>query len=419
MGFDASSLATADEALSKGVSREVVAFATLLTKRIPRRAPDYAKPLARFAVFAYLLGFAIDLNINVLLLLLAGGSIAAVWLNSGKAARPPRSPIVHLVALFLLVAALSILLSEDIGRSLRLSAPLVPAILLFFLIHEYFDDASDLRHLYACLTLVALGLAIALLSTAMTAGEWYPAGWIAALGSPILIVPNDTTFLAIIAPLALALVYHQPRSRTGAAASLVLTLMACTVAVYGSRGATLTFLVGTACTAAALSLKRYLLAIAGIFAVVAVFAYLFDLPLLSKFSQILSDGRLSHWASAWMLFLEAPLLGHGLHTFIDTSLHPQGVTWVHNLYLQTLAEQGIVGLLTLGLVLTYALVMTWKSLRTRARDQRALGAGAFGALVGFCVASVFELALLREWVTIALFVLLAVVARVPSLTAED
>jgi hypothetical protein len=252
MGSDAPSLATADKSLNKGVSSEVRAFASLLIKRVPRRTSDYAKPLARFVVFAYLIGFAIDLNINALLILLAGCSIAAVWLNSGKTARPPRSPIVYLVALFLLVAGLSILLSEDVARSLRLSAPLLPAVLLFFLTHEFFDDAGDLRHLYACLTLVAFGLAVALLWTALTAGEWYPAGWIAALGSPILIVPNDITFLAIIAPLALALVYQQPRSLIGALALLALALTACTLTMYGSRGATLTFFVATACTAVAL-----------------------------------------------------------------------------------------------------------------------------------------------------------------------
>ena len=40
-----------------------------------------------------------------------------------------------------------------------------------------------------------------------------------------------------------------------------------------------------------------------------------------------------------------------------------------------------------------------------------LGAGAFGALGGFCLAGVFELSLLRLWVVLLLFTLLGVIAH--------
>ena len=48
------------------------------------------------------------------------------------------------------------------------------------------------------------------------------------VGSPILIVPNDVAFLAVIAPLSLALVYLQPRS---AVAILALTSMVLSLCV--------------------------------------------------------------------------------------------------------------------------------------------------------------------------------------------
>jgi O-antigen ligase len=161
-------------------------------------------------------------------------------------------------------------------------------------------------------------------------------------------------------------------------------------------------------------LKRYLLALPGALAALLLTAFLFDLPLLSKFAHIANDGRLYHWATAWALFVEAPLLGHGLHTFFDTSVHPQGIAWAHNLYLQTLAEQGILGLLALVLLLSSAAVAAWNAQRSPIRDQHTLAAGALGALVGFCAASVVELTLLPEWVVLVMFVVLAVVARIPS-----
>jgi hypothetical protein len=414
MGSEAPSFRANPRALNKGASGKFVANVSPLRKFGPKRSSKYAKSVARLAVFAYILGFGIDLNVNALLILLACCSVTAVWLSAGEDTHPHRSPIFYLVALFVAVAGLSIVLSEDVARSLRLSAPLFPAVLLFFLIHEYFDDARDLRDLYVCFTIVALGLASVLLWTALTAPEWDRRSWMSEAGSPILIVANDITFLAIVAPFALGVVYQKPHSTVGTVAALALALSFCAGALYDSRGATLTFIAGTACTAAVLRFRSYLVALLLAFAVLISVAFLFESPLLSKFSHIANDGRLSHWATAWSLFLEAPLLGHGLHTYIDTSLHPQGVAWAHSLYFQTLAEQGVVGLLALLLLLSYGTVAAWKSARSPVSEQRILAAGAFGALAGFCLASLVELTLLREWVVLAMFVLLGVVARVKS-----
>ena len=148
--------------------------------------------------------------------------------------------------------------------------------------------------------------------------------------------------------------------------------------------------------------------------------YLLDLPLSAKFSETGLDadagsqGRLRLWTFAWAMFMDAPLLGQGLHTFAD-----ERIPWAHSLYLQSLAEQGIVGLLALLLLLSYATLAAWKAARSPIRAQRTLAAAALGVLVGFCLASLFELTLLREWVVTALFIQMAVVARVSSVTRED
>jgi hypothetical protein len=164
----------------------------------------HARLIAQAGVYAYIMGFAASMNVNALLLLLAGCSIAAAWLSAGEEVRLTRSPIVYFVVLFLTVAGLTIVHSENVSRSFRLSAPMVPAVLLFFLIHQYFRYANDLRNLYVCLTLVALGLATALLWPVVTSHDWNRGLWLAAVGSPILLVPNDLTLLAVIGPLTLA-----------------------------------------------------------------------------------------------------------------------------------------------------------------------------------------------------------------------
>ena len=205
--------------------------------------------------------------------------------------------------------------------------------MLFFLVYEYFDRAKDLRYLYICLSGVALGLASMLLWTALGNTGLRASSWIAMVGSPILIVPNDVAFLAVIAPLSLALVYLQPRSAVAALACVSITLSLCVATVYLSRTAMLTFLAATICTAAVLRAGRYVFVVLVGIVLAAGIDFLDGHTLLGKFLHEgfhPGSGRLDLWAAAWAMFLDAPLFGHGLHTYDDGA----GIRWAHNLYLQ-------------------------------------------------------------------------------------
>ena len=102
---------------------------------------------------------------------------------------------------FLAETAVSTLLSVDIGRSLRLGMQLLPAVLLFFLVTEHFDGPRDIRLLYLTFSMLGIVLASRMLWVA-----WHANGTInlrvTRLGIPLLVDPNDLTFLAIIAPLS-------------------------------------------------------------------------------------------------------------------------------------------------------------------------------------------------------------------------
>ena len=393
------------------VAKAADLFGVVRGKSVSRRW--LGKLIAQLAVFSYLLSLLLDWNGNFPLLLLASCTFVSALLGVGDGERDYRSKLIYSLSSFLLSLGLSVAFSNDMTRSVVLSVPLLPAIMLFFLIYEYFDRARDLRYLYVCFSIVALGLASALLWTALTNTELRPAGWIAMVGSPILIVPNDVAFLAVIAPLSLALVYLQPRSAVAILALTSMILSLCVAMMYLSRTATAAFLVSVLCTIAALRSGRYVFVV--LIGVVSVAGIDFlDRPsLLGKFLSHgfhPGSGRLDGWAAAWAMFVDAPLFGHGLHTYDNGA----GIRWAHNLYLQTLAEQGIVGLLALLLLLSYATLAAWKAARSPVREQRILAAGALGALVGFCAASVVELTLLREWVVLMLFLLVALAARIPS-----
>ena len=85
--------------------------------------------------------------------------------------------------------------------------------------------------------------------------------------------------------------------------------------------------------------------------------------------------------------------------------------WPHNLYLETLAQQGLVGIGCLLLLLGAGLTTAVKTFRRAAVDERRVSAAALAGLLGFCVAAFVELTLLRLWVVVMLFVYSGVIAN--------
>ena len=336
------------------------------------------------------------------------------------------TPLVLPVMLFLIATALSILTSADLGRSLRLSLPLLPAVLLFLLIASYFDGIRDTRLLYFAFSVVGLGLAIMLLRVAWTNGRAEPESWVAAVGSPILVVKNDVTFLAVLAPLSLALVLRKFRSVIGVTAALSILLSTLVVGFYQSRVAMLTMVASIACTAGFLRPRLgWVLGLTSLTVVLLVDALL-GFPLVTKFVlRWDGSGRIPLWLAAAAMFVDAPLLGHGPHTFVlfymsylqnlnlPTWLFTESrlVPWAHNLYLEVLAEQGIVGLAALGYLLARGLSQAWRIQRTANSEARIFAAAALGGLLGICLAGMIELSLLRHWVVVTIFVFLGVIAK--------
>ena len=369
----------------------------------------------------YLLGFVLPFgwNIPVVALALSGACVAAF---SRKAGPADRFPMALPVLLFLIAAGIAIVASEDLGRNLRLSAPLIPAVLLFVLIAGHFDGTRHTRLLYITFSVVGLGLAGEVLWNAWQHGWAIPydwQGWISDVHSPILVVPNDTVFLAVIAPLSVVLLFSETSVEVRVLAVISILLGICAVCVMQSRVAMMTMVASL--TLAVLLLRPRLALPFGL--VVAAATLLVDgalgFPLLAKFSQLwesgrLWDARLPIWSAAWAAFLSSPVLGHGLHTFAYTSVDSINTRWAHNLYLETLAEQGILGMIALGFLLYSALAAARHIRCVSDATTQVFGCGALAAVAGFCFAGFIELSFLRGWVVIVLFVLLGVISQLTS-----
>ena len=393
------------------------------------RLPD-APMLALLGVCIYLVGFAFPIPWQLPLLLFVALAVLAVLSEGATKRRPAPRILTIAVAIFLLATVASVLGSRDPSRSLALSAAWVPGALLFVVIGERIRLLDHVRILFVAMVAVALLLSIWLLVATGVYGT-NPHEWLQGQGIPVLVVPNDCNFLALLTPLALVLVLEKPRSPQAILGILAIVAVALVIAVFTSRGAALTM--GVSLVAAA-GLARPRLA----WAVVAVLLVGFlvvdgvmGFALTSKFTRVV-DSRISLWLMAWEMFLHAPWLGQGPATFRVlyplyleivpfpdwVVMDPWGgpVPWAHNLYLELLAERGVVGFVAFSGMIAAGLTVSGRLLRRHGAGPISWwAAGATASLLGFLFSGLYETSLVRIWAVVLLLSLLGILASLSVL----
>jgi len=217
--------------------------------------------------------------------------------------------------------------------------------------------------------------------------------------------PNDlATYLMVISLIIIALLMEGGRRlplRTGALAFLMVGCLIWTV----SRGAILGFSMGILLLLALHGRRRKnQLALAAILA--ATLGFLFFLSRanwkeLILLSDIASKERSFMWSTAWTMFRDRPILGHGINTFMANyeayARGPQWPAYAHNCYLQIAAETGIIGLasflyfiLCLGAVCRRALCRKTESLPPQMQEFRPILLGLAAGILAFLVQSAFD-----------------------------
>lgn len=389
----------------------------------------------------YLIGVALPLpptfDLPLAFLVLLATFAAITGLNQPRLSRS--LAVIAAVLGFVTARLVSALAAPDTLRSLQLLAPFLPALLLFFVLSEWVEARQHVAAIYVSLTLAGLVLAATLLTVSWLSHTSDADAWALAVPSPMLVVKNDITVVAVLAPLALAVAWLRPRRLARAMVIGFFASLIAAICVVQSRTALLTMVVAIIAFAAlsrgwrSARLPRILLMLAGLaavaFAVDALVGFRFTHKVIHDWQ---GSGRLALWAAALAMFRDAPLLGHGPSSFVLhyraylDALHlpawihvdPRVTPWAHNLYLELLAEQGVIGLaafLALGVV---GLWMVTQITRSPHRDLHALGAAAGAALIAFLTAASFELSFIRAWVTIILFTLLGILTTLTRCARE-
>ena len=390
-----------------------------------------ASALGCVGVCGYLIGVALpvsptfDLPLVFLVLLATSAAIAGL-----KQPTLSRSLAVIPVLGFATARVVSSLVTPD-ARSFQFLTPLLPALLLFFVLSEWVDTRQHVAAI--CVSLTVAGLLLA--ATLLTAWWLSPNSDADVLASvtpnPMLTVKNDITAVAVLAPLALAAALVWPRRLVQATAAAFFVAMITVIAIVRSRTALLTLIVAIVAFALLTFGRRstrarsVLVMLAGIAVLAVAVDALGGFPFAHKVAaDWQGSGRVALWAAALAMFRDAPVLGHGPNTFVlhyrayldalqlPAWIHvdPRVTPWAHNLYLELLAEQGVVGFLAFLALGVTGLWMVRRTILSPDRQLHYLGAGVGAAFIAFLTAAFFELSLIRAWVTIILFTLLGLLS---------
>ena len=109
--------------------------------------------------------------------------------------------------------------------------------------------------------------------------------------------------------------------------------------------------------------------------------------------------RMAHWQAAWAMAMDHPLIGVGPGNYEFYYAHyyiagwPAALGHAHNIYLNTFAEEGILGLGALLLFLATVFrraVLGFRRLPPAAAQQRALLLASLGAMTAFSIHNMFD-----------------------------
>lgn len=404
----------------------------------------WSKKSIEVGTYAYLLTIpfgpsAPDLLRSFPLLLLGAGLFASVRAREAEGAAPFRYRLLIPFGIFVGVSVLSTLLSSNPALSGERSAYTPIAMLFFFAGQHIAADRLALRRLQPTICGVLLLLGID--------GVWQSVSGASLLsGSQDQLLyggrvtgslphPNDLALIPILMPFGVSLLVRDRRWSVRLLALASLTLSISTAFLSQSRNAWL----GCAVAMGTLLLlsRNWKLAVGTSMEAAAVFAVSVaaDLANLRARVETLwrlpSEGRFGLWSVAWRMFTESPVVGKGVHLFGEFyapylsqiglpetfTREARPIPWPHNLYLELLAERGVLGFAAWGLIVWRGGARAIRS----ALPQRpgSMEAALVASLATFLAMSCLDLTFYKDWVALVFWLLIGMAAQISTGDGRD
>ncbi len=335
------------------------------------------------------------------------------------------NPGVICLGLWLCSIGLAIVFSNHPIQGLRTSSALIVGLPLFFAF-SLMTLEELLGGLKWLLGIVLLSL-IQLFYLRFLHLTLHPAEVIRETQLIFYVVPNDLSLLVILALLVTPLILTARHQFWYATA--IFSLLIGVLVIY-QVGITLIAL-GILATWLALMRGQYRLLLWGLGGMVGLFLGIdgtLGWPLTDKFFKFATqlDARIELWVAAWQMFLDRPLTGIGLHTFgtyylsylqqVDIppwiATDDRHTPWAHNLFLEILGEQGIIGLILWLLILITLFSTIYRVVSELKGQLYALGQGLLLGLFVFCFTGLLELSFKRLWATLVVFLFFGIITAI-------
>lgn len=375
---------------------------------------------AAYVVIIYFLCLGLPFGQTYSTPLLALAAVVLMLASRDKSTLAKGKSIINILLIFLVSSLFSTVFSIDTQRSLTIGLSVFPAVLIFMLIISHCNFQS-LRQLLIGFSIVAACISLILIMIAWQSVDDDPVRWMFTASLNFLAVPNDLLFIALLTPFNLVLVMTDKviMVKIISLISLLLTLLV--IMIFRSNIALLIMITGMLMCVLLQQPRHALYLLIGSALLMFAIDWIQGFLLLSKFFHLQAWGnRIPLWLSAVHMFLDAPVLGHGPGAFSLLSdgyiekmelpswmlQDPRHAPWAHNLYLELLAERGLLGFCTalaaFGVIIHHLITICCRN-----TASRPMAIALLASLSGILLAGLFELSLIRHWLLILLTTLSA------------
>ena len=379
--------------------------------------------IAVITVSIYLASFGLSFKYDYSLLLL---SIAAIFLSTRK---PEHENILFfwLVVGLLIAVLIATYYSFDQLKSLHFALSLLPGIMIFYLISGYvvFDH---LRYIYIILIASDLILSLLLIGVSFVSDFNEPTNWINEANITFLKVPNDIMYITFSLPL-LGYIFSTEKIISLLSIGIYFFIITSVIILYRSR-LSLIIIAIYMIMFFFLYVKKPSVIIK-ILSVFVLFCVVIDaisgFSMLHRLLSSWGSSRIPLWFAAWILFMKCPFVGHGPGIFLlkykeileeyhlsELLLDPRLMPWAHNLYLESLAETGIISFIFLISLILLSYNFLISVLKGAARQFKMQACPLMFMLVAFNFAAFFELSFWRQWVPVMFFLIIGLISNFTS-----